>query len=265
MKLLFPLFLLNVQFLQGQERMKTYQPIVLMLTFHSFYNSYNKSCCKLYYRGCDFLLDSTGFTSDSLKGRVTIAKDDGWIEFKISHVRSEDAGYYRCMVVGFQHVYFDYYVELSEVSDDYIQSQPSVTPTLKHGTSSATLPQSTAAVMDGDLGDDNRASWSLGLPISITVTMAAMLLITSIIGVIFCRFKAKRLGFFRKNMFTSDEHCLQQETSGVVYTTVDFTTVEQAKVRKNPRMQETQAEGRYQNCRSEPDELVEYSVLTYHQ
>ncbi|XP_011620245.2 uncharacterized protein isoform X2 [Takifugu rubripes] len=263
MKLLFPLFLLNVQFLQGQERMKTYQPIVLMLTFHSFYNTYNKSCCKLYYRRCDFLLDSTGFTSDSLKGRVTIAKDDGWIEFKISHVRSEDAGYYRCMVVGFQHVYLDYYVELSEVSDDYIQSQPSVTPTLKHGTSSATLPQSTAAVKDGDLGDDNRASWSLGLPISITVTMAAMLLITSIIGVIFCRFKAKRLDKCEISHESSKQDDV--ETSGVVYTTVDFTTVEQAKVRKNPRMQEAQAEGRYQNCSSEPDESVEYSVLTCHQ
>lgn len=66
-------------------------------------------------------------------------------------------------------------------------------------------------------------------------------------------------------MFTSDEHCLQQETSGVVYTTVDFTTAEQGKVRKNPRMQETQAEGRDRNCSSEPDESVEYSVLTYHQ
>lgn len=66
-------------------------------------------------------------------------------------------------------------------------------------------------------------------------------------------------------MFTSDEHCLQQETGGVVYTTVAFTTVEQAKVHKNPRMQETQAEGRDQNCSSGPDESVEYSVLTYHQ
>lgn len=54
-----------------------------------------------------------GFTSDSLKGRVTIAKDNGWIELKISHVRSEDAGYYRCMVVGFQQLYSDHFVELS--------------------------------------------------------------------------------------------------------------------------------------------------------
>lgn len=92
--------------------MKTYQPIVLRLAYHSFYNSYIKSCCKLYPR-CDQLLNSNGFTSDSLKGRVTIAKDDGWIEFKISHVRAEDAGYYRCMVLGFQHVYLDYFVELS--------------------------------------------------------------------------------------------------------------------------------------------------------
>lgn len=66
-------------------------------------------------------------------------------------------------------------------------------------------------------------------------------------------------------MFTSDKHCLQQETSGVVYSTVDFTTVEQAKVHKDPSMQETQAEGRNPNCSSEPEEWVEYSVLTCHQ
>lgn len=103
----------DVQFLQGQERMKTYQPIVLRFTFDSFYSHFIKSCCKLYPGACYFLLDSRGFTSASLKGRVTIASGDGWIEFNISQVRSEDAGYYRCHVVGVQYVYLDQLVELS--------------------------------------------------------------------------------------------------------------------------------------------------------
>lgn len=62
---------------------------------------------------CDKLLDSTGFTTDSLKGRVTIAKDDGWIEFKISRVQPADGGYYRCLMVENQQIYSDYIVELS--------------------------------------------------------------------------------------------------------------------------------------------------------
>lgn len=106
----------GVQFLLGQQGKKTYQPIVLRFTFHSFYNSYRKSCCKL-YPSCDNLLDSAGFIAESLKGRVTFAEGDGWIEFNISHVRSEDAGYYRCMVVEFQDTFTDYNVKLSGKSN----------------------------------------------------------------------------------------------------------------------------------------------------
>lgn len=87
---------------------------MLRLTFPSFYNNYNKLCCKLYPGGCYTLLDSTGYAYDSLKGRVTITKSDGWIEFEISKVQFVDGGYYRCSVLGTQdHVYRDYYVEVS--------------------------------------------------------------------------------------------------------------------------------------------------------
>lgn len=104
----------DVRFLKGQQRMKTYQPIVIWFTFDSLYNSSNKSCCKLFPGQCDKLLDSTGFTSDSLKGRVQITKGDGWIEFKISDVLDRDAGNYRCSVTEVQHLYYhDYTVELS--------------------------------------------------------------------------------------------------------------------------------------------------------
>ena len=101
--------------LKGQQRRTDrFQHIVLRLSFPSIYNNYQKSCCKLYPGGCYPLLDSTGYTYDSLKRRVRITKRDGWIEFEISKVQSEDRGYYRCYVLGTEnHLYRDYYIELS--------------------------------------------------------------------------------------------------------------------------------------------------------
>lgn len=94
--------------------MKTYRPFVMNFTFDSSYNSKEKFCCKLFPKLCDKLLDSTGFTSDSLKGRVQITEDDGWIEFKICDVQDSDAGNYRCLVTEVQHLlYRDYKFELS--------------------------------------------------------------------------------------------------------------------------------------------------------
>lgn len=94
--------------------MKTYRPFVMNFTFDSLYNSKEKYCCKLLPYQCGKLLDSTGFTSDSLKGRVQITADDGWIEFKICNVQDGDAGTYRCLVTEVQHqLYRDYTFELS--------------------------------------------------------------------------------------------------------------------------------------------------------
>lgn len=99
--------------LYGQQRIEEFEHILLKLAFPSLYNSYMKSCCKLYPGGCHTLLDSTGYTCDLLKGRVTKTENDGWIEFKISNVHFGDAGYYRCIVLGTQnHIYTDYYVEI---------------------------------------------------------------------------------------------------------------------------------------------------------
>lgn len=104
----------DIPHLKGQQRIEEFQHILLRLSFPTFYNSYNKSCCKLYPAGCYKLLDSTGFTCDLLRGRVAITENDGWIEFKISNVQFVDGGYYRCFVLGTQNrVYSDYYVEVS--------------------------------------------------------------------------------------------------------------------------------------------------------
>lgn len=103
----------DIPHLKGQQKIEEFQHLRLRLTFPSLYNRYYKFCCKLYPGRCYKLLDSTGYTCDSLKGRVAITENDGWIEFKLSNVRFVDGGYYRCIVVGTQNpVYSDYYVEV---------------------------------------------------------------------------------------------------------------------------------------------------------
>lgn len=94
--------------------MKIYEPIHIKFTFESKYQYYHKYCCKLWPGRCDKLLDSEGYTADSLKGRVEITKGDDWIEIKICNVQDQDAGNYRCLVTDVQHeVYEDYTIELS--------------------------------------------------------------------------------------------------------------------------------------------------------
>lgn len=100
--------------LAGQQTIEEFQHLVLRLTFSPLYNSYPKSCCKLYPGGCYKLLDNQGYTCDLLRGRVSIADGDGWTDFRISNVRLQDGGYYRCLVLHTDnHVYTDYYVEVS--------------------------------------------------------------------------------------------------------------------------------------------------------
>ncbi|XP_032377053.1 uncharacterized protein LOC116692679 isoform X2 [Etheostoma spectabile] len=194
MKFSFVLFLfLDIPHLKGQQRIEEFEHVLLRLAFPSVYNSYNKSCCKLYPGGCYKLLDSAGFTCDLLKGRVTKTERDGWIEFKIANVRFVDGGYYRCIVLGTQNlIYRDYYVEVSEVSGHHSQSQPSLTTTIKAPIPSTILPESTGPALAQDHSDSLRVPWSFGLPLAVIVSIAVMILIASVIGVVCCRVQTKR-------------------------------------------------------------------------
>ncbi|XP_045912260.1 uncharacterized protein LOC123975116 [Micropterus dolomieu] len=269
MKFSFVLFLLvGIPPLKGQQRIEEFEHILLRLTFPSFYNSYNKSCCKLYPGGCYKLLDSTGYTCDLLEGRVTKSENDGWIEFKISDVQFVDGGYYRCMVLGIQNpIYSDYYVEVSEVSLHHSQSQPSVATTVKAPNTSTTLPDSTGPVLAQDHVDSPRVSWSFGLPLAVIVSIAVMILITSVIGVVLCSVKAKPK---QSNKYgeTLCESLKQEapEMSGIVYTTVDFRAHQKpTELYANLRMHETQAGGPNSTWSAEHDGMVEYSTLAIHQ
>ncbi|XP_044068240.1 uncharacterized protein LOC122883519 [Siniperca chuatsi] len=272
MKFSFVLFLLlDIPHLKGQQRIEEFEHILLRLAFPSFYNSYNKSCCKLYPGGCYKLLDSAGYTCDLLEGRVTKTEKDGWIEFKISDVRFVDGGYYRCIVLGTQNrIYRDYYFEVSEVSDHHSKAQPSLATTIKAPNTSTTFPDSTWPVLAQDHSDSPRYSgvpWSFGLPLAVIVSIAVMILITSVIGVVCCRVKAK----CKQSDKYGETLCesLKQEApemSSIVYTTVDFRAHQKpTEVHANLRLHETQAGAPDSTWSSEHDGMVEYSTLAIHQ
>ncbi|CAJ1085328.1 uncharacterized protein LOC117821816 [Xyrichtys novacula] len=286
---LFVLVVSGIPPLKGQQRIKEFEHIQLRLAFPSFYNSYNKSCCKLYPGGCYKLLDSAGYTCDLLKGRVTKTENNGWIEFKISNVQIVDGGYYRCIVLGTEnHIYKDYYVEISEVSGHYSQSYPSTTTTTatqttttvtttttttattsatKAPNTTTTLPEPTGPAMAEDRSDSPRVPWSFGLPLAVIVSITAMILITLVIGVVFCRVKAKHQ---RSDKYgDTQRESLKQEasdTSGIVYTTVDFRAYQKpTEVSANPRTHKTQSRVPESIWKAEQDGMVEYSTLAIHQ
>ncbi|XP_037630087.1 uncharacterized protein LOC119490647 [Sebastes umbrosus] len=269
MKFSFVLFLLiDIPHLEGQQRMEVFEQVLLRLAFPSFYNSYNKYCCKLYPGGCYKLLDSAGFTCDLLRGRVTKTEMDGWIEFKISNVGFVDGGYYRCIVLGTQNrIYSDYFVEVSEVSDHHSQSQPSLTTTVAAPNASTTLPDSTGPAVAQDKSDSPRVPWSFGLPLAVIVSITGMIFITSVIGVVCCRVKAKRKQ--PDNYGETLCESLKQEapeTSGIVYTTVDFRAHQKpTEVYENLRMPKAQAGAPDSTWSAEHDGMVEYSTLAVHQ
>ncbi|XP_029011584.1 uncharacterized protein LOC114858472 [Betta splendens] len=261
----FFLLLLDVSLLKGQQRVDEFEDILLKLAFPSFYNSYKKSCCKLYPGGCYRLLDSTGYTCDLLRGRVTKTEKDGWIEFKISNVQVVDGGYYRCFVLGsFNPIYSDHYVEVSEASFHHSRSLPPVTTATNTAT---TTPASSGPAMAEDHGDSPRVSWSFGLPLAVIVSITVMALVASVIGLVCFRLNAKHK---QSDKFgaTERESLKQQtlDTSGVVYTTLDFRAQQKpAEVYENLPRHKTQAAAPSPTWNAEHAGMVEYSTLAIQQ
>lgn len=251
--------------LGGQQTIEEFQHLVLRLTFLPLYNNYPKSCCKLYPGGCYKLLDSQGYTCDLLRGRVSIAVSNGWTDFMISNVQLQDGGYYRCLVLYTDNrIYTDYFVEVSEVPAHRTQSVVSLTTTSRVPTrTSASLPQSTGAVVAEDHSEARRAPWSFSLPLAVVVSISVMIFITSVVGLIFCRLKVTQPAKHEEALcesLTTDV----SENGSVVYTTVDF----KAPRRPAERSARTQkaAKGAADSARgAEHDGTVEYSILAVHQ
>ncbi|XP_035016211.2 uncharacterized protein LOC118111605 [Hippoglossus stenolepis] len=186
------LLLLDFPHLNGQETIKEFEPILLRLEFPLIYNSYIKSCCKLYQDICYPLMDSDGSTYGLLRGRVTKTEGDGWIEFKISNVRLEDAGNYRCFVSGIPYINIDKFVVVTESSIPHTSSQPPLTTTIETlSTSTSLRPESTGPVLSQDNADRPSMPWSFSLPLLVVVSITVMIVITLVMGVVCCIVKAK--------------------------------------------------------------------------
>ncbi|KAM9856035.1 uncharacterized protein ACBR49_002160 [Aulostomus maculatus] len=210
-------------------------------------------------------MDSAGYTCDLLRGRVVTTQRNGWIEFKISNGRLLDGGYYRCSVLGADYqIYTDYYVEVSEVSDHYRETQPLPTTTIKALSTSGTPPSSTGPALARDHSDTPIVPWSFGLLVAAIVSITVMVLIASVIGVVCFRVKAKPKQLDKCGE-TLCESLKQEapETAGVVYTTVDFRP-KTTELYANVRMHQTQT-GLDSTRSTEYDGMVEYSTLAIHQ
>ncbi|XP_055079044.1 uncharacterized protein LOC129456390 [Periophthalmus magnuspinnatus] len=259
--LLVFLLLLNISYAHGQQSLEEATNISLRLSFPPFYNSYSKSCCKLYPGGCYLLLNSAGYVCDFLRGRVTQSQGDGWLQFTISNAQFSDQGFYRCTVMGTP-IYIDYYVEVKDTSDHLLSHK---TTTKAHGI--ATDLEPTEPVMDEDMSDLPRDPWSFPLPA--VVSMAAVICISSLTALVFCCVKAKQKQSNTKHaespltdtasVSVKQEHV---EISSIVYTTVDFKAHESpTQIYENLRAPKIQEGHR---APQHPGN-VEYSTLAVHQ
>ncbi|XP_077370317.1 uncharacterized protein LOC144014382 [Festucalex cinctus] len=240
MKLPFVLLLLDVPGLLLLQMVEEFGDMFLTLEFPPIYRGHVKSCCKVYQSGCQTVLDSTGYTADFLRGRVSVTETDSWIEFKVTRARMGDGGNYRCALLGTPvNIYSDHRFYVFGASFD--QHNPSWVPQSTRTES----PELTGAEEGQETGDlpTSRTLWTFGALAAISVSF--IVVVASVIVVLYFRgkTKSKHLDMFGKTESAKED---ATETSGVIYTTVDFRSESYA----------TEA----------PDAGgVEYSVLAVHQ
>ncbi|CAL1606078.1 unnamed protein product [Knipowitschia caucasica] len=245
------LLLLNFSRAHGQQIIEENRDVLLRLTFPPFYNSYAKSCCKLYPGGCYVLMSSDGFVCEYLGGRVTRSQGDGWVQFVISNAHFSDQGFYRCAVVGTP-IYSDYYVEVKDTSDPLLSHK---TTSKAHGVSTELEP--TGPVVEQDLSDPHRDRWSF--PLSAVISVAAVICISSTTALVFCCVKAKQKQSYTKHAESSPTDTTPETST--IYTTVDFKAHQKPiEIYENLRSSGSQGQRAPQ-----PVGQVEYSTLAVHQ
>ncbi|KAM8829897.1 uncharacterized protein ACB058_018365 isoform 3-T3 [Synchiropus picturatus] len=225
----FLLLLDPVALVEGNLWVTEFGQFTLRLDFPSSFSGLTKSCGRL-FPGLYFpLLDSSGFTHGILRGRVTQTETATSIQFKISHARLQDAGYYRCYV---HTLYQDYHVRV--IASPYHQNPAQTTPTLPTVLVSFTEPAEAHKDHSSRVGWSPH--WTLVAGVSVAVTLVAVSL-----GSVVCVVAKRR----RRS----------KDTPAVVYITVDF----------KPKQPELHPDLRTEDagCESERD-VVEYSTVAVH-
>ncbi|XP_077438474.1 uncharacterized protein LOC144061673 isoform X2 [Vanacampus margaritifer] len=220
---------------------KEFADISLTLEFPPIYREHVKSCCKVYPSGCQTLLDSTGYTADFLRGRVSLTETNSWIEFKVTRVRMGDGGYYRCVLLGTPvYIYADHRFYVFGVSADQDNQSRVPQSTRTEG------PELTGAEEGQETSDLPTTPWTFVALAAISVSFIVVVVASVAVALYFRgKTRSKHLDMFGK---TPPESAKEDatETSGVIYTTVDF---------------------RSESCATGAPDAggVEYSVLAVHQ
>ncbi|XP_053705999.1 uncharacterized protein LOC128749972 isoform X3 [Synchiropus splendidus] len=188
----FLLLLDPVALVEGKLWVTEFGQFTLRLDFPSSFSGLTKSCGRLFPVLYLPLLDSSGFTHDTLRGRVTQTETATSIEFKISHARLQDTGYYRCYV---HTLYQDYHVRV--IASPYHRNPAQKTA----------VPVSFTEPAQAHEDHSSRVGWSPHWTLVAVVSVAVTLVAVSL-GSVVCVLARRR----RRS----------KDTPAVVYATVDF-------------------------------------------
>lgn len=97
----------------GLRLLYSSQEIVLKYLFQSYYNRYEKACCKFDQSGCFPFVNNRGQAASLYRGRIFITNSDEEFVVKITNLSIMDAGRYRCGVRGVPATYQDVQVAVS--------------------------------------------------------------------------------------------------------------------------------------------------------
>ncbi|XP_061644308.1 uncharacterized protein LOC133485014 isoform X2 [Phyllopteryx taeniolatus] len=211
----------NIPGSSGLQTVEEAGNISLRLDFPPLYRGHVKSCCKVYPSGCQTLLDSTGYIADFLRGRVSVTEANSWIEFKVARVQTGDRGYYRCVLLGTPvYIYADHRFRVSgTLADHGERSRVSLlTRTQSPEWTGTEVPQGHT-----DPPKTLRTLWTCGAIAVIPLSVIVVIVVASVKGAL-CftvKNKSKHLDKSGKTESAKQEATVG-ETSGVIYTTVDF-------------------------------------------
>ncbi|XP_062315930.1 uncharacterized protein LOC134019253 isoform X2 [Osmerus eperlanus] len=245
----------------------------LTLQYHADYNNHVKTCCKLYTHGCSERMDSTGVVPDRLRSRTKIFRYNGGVKFMISNAKLEDAGVYRCSILGYPRHFVDFDVEIQEVNR--VVPLPPIKSTLTPSTGTS------EHVLFKNL--NNRPSVSVGLSAPMTAALGTILLIIlltiSTAAIVLIRRRVKATNNTGAATCDSPHHkvhassksglpfCdslstgVEEELNSVIYTTVDFKPHKEEVLYANLRTHSPRAKDQDPALPTEHQDSVEYSTL----
>ncbi|CAL8277406.1 unnamed protein product [Boreogadus saida] len=212
------LILLGVHLSKEQQTTERFGEILLRLDFPMYFDSFDKSCCRMLQAGCFIAMDNRGYVCNLLRGRATLTERSGSVEFRITNAQLIDGGHYRCYVEGIHNVFKDFVVEVSEPS----KLRPHSLVSTLQPSSTITTPPTPAT---GSRPPPYRkrspiAPWTLYVLLATSLSITTIALIGCVTAVVCC-LRKKSKNQVVESQPDSSKH-MTPEASSIVYTTVDF-------------------------------------------